>query len=57
MQCLAVPDTIVGLKLVTCPSLLACALNQKRKHCDKHWTTSLLNLLIRDIIIDVSNST
>ena len=31
MQCLAVPPSIVDLKLVTCPSLPACTLNQKRK--------------------------
>jgi len=31
MQRLAVPSTIVGLKLLTCPSLPACTLNQKKK--------------------------
>jgi len=67
MQCLAVPSAIVGLKLVTCPSLPACILNQTKKKTIAINAGQLAYTLIklgdnltnndRDILTDISNLT
>jgi len=64
MQCLAVPPTIVGLKLVTCPSLPACTLNQKENEAINTEALAYTFMKLgdnltnsdRDILIDISNS-
>jgi len=62
MQCLAVPPTVVGLKLVTCPSLPACTLKTIAINTGQlAYTFIKLNDNLtnndRDIVIDISNST
>jgi len=65
MQCLAVPPTLVGLTLVTCPGLPACTLNPKKENnSDKLWTAYTLIKLgdnltntDKDILIDIADST
>jgi len=68
MQCLAVLPTIVGLKSVTCPSLPACTLNQKKKKIAINTGQLAVAYTFielgdnmtnndRDILIDISNST